>query len=360
MKTVRRNLLLFSLLLAPWWVAAETYPSVGNHASVLTIYSTTDTGTFESAVREFQRLNPGVAVRYEELGSTVLYERFLEELARAEPRADLLLSSAMDLQLKLVNDGHAATHVSANARTLPSWARWRDQAFGFTFEPAVMVFNLDAFVGRKLPQTRGELIELLRRESATWRGRIGTYDIASSSVGYLLASQDARQGSEFGALVETMRDAQVKIERRTAALLDRLESGELAIGYNLLGSYAQKRAAAGAPLAIVYPRDYTLVVTRTAVLPASAPNAAVAHRFLEYLVSIRGQRTLANDGGLPAIRTEVSGRDTQAGIIHAAVGPLRPVVLGPGLLVYLDAQKKQRFLASWHGAVGHTAADDTK
>lgn len=340
---------IFVVLFIAQGVAATEYAAVGNRASTLTIYSTTDIAVFEPVVRDFQQLNPSVAVRYEELESTTLYYRFLQEMARREPRADLLLSSSMDLQVKLVNDGYAATHVSDNARALPAWARWRDQAFGFTFEPAVMVFNLDAFVGRTLPQTRGELLQLLRSEPATWRGRVGTYDVASSSVGYLLASQDARQSSEFISLVEAMRYAEVKTEKRTGALLDQLESGELAIGYNLLGAYAQKRTAAGAPLAVVYPRDYTLVVSRTAVLPTSAPNAAAAHRFLEYLVSLRGQRTLSDRGRLPAIRGEVPGRHTQLGIIDATVGPLRPVVLGPGLLVYLDAQKKRRFIANWQG-----------
>lgn len=331
--------------------AAEIYPAAGAAERPLTIYSTTDTAVFEAAVRHFQRLNPGIAVEYEELESHVLYERFLEDLKHGRPRADLLLSSAMDLQVKLVNDGYAATHLSANARMLPEWARWRDQAFGFTFEPAVMVFNVNAFSGRTMPQTRSELIELVRRDPAAWRGRIGTYDIAGSSVGYLLASQDARQSSEIGALLETLGDAGVVIERRTSDLLARLEKGNLAIGYNLLGSYAQSRIAAGAPLAIVYPRDYTLVVTRTAVLPASAPNPDAAHRFLEYLVSIEGQRTLANEGGLPAIRNEASVQQTRGGITNAVVGPLRPVVLGPGLLVYLDQLKKRRFMNVWNGAI---------
>lgn len=331
--------------------SAEIYPAVGTSTSLLTIYSTTDTAVFEAAIRHFQKLNPGVTVRYEELESITLYEQFLADLMRGEPKADLLLSSAMDLQVKLVNDGYAATHISANARMLPVWARWRDQAFGFTFEPAVMVFNTKAFAGRRLPQTRGELIDLVRRDPAAWRGRIGTYDIANSSVGYLLASQDARQSGEYGALLETMGDAEVRVERHTGDLLARLEKGELAIGYNLLGPYAQSRIATGAPLAIVYPRDYTLVVTRTAVLPVSAPNADGAHRFLEYLVSIEGQQTLANVGGLPAIRNEASAQQTQSGIVSAAVGPLRPVVLGPGLLVYLDALKKQRFMQFWDRAV---------
>jgi iron(III) transport system substrate-binding protein len=329
---------------------AVDYPGISGQASTLTIYSTTDTSVFEPVVREFQLRYPTVAVRYEELEGATLYLRHLRDVAARRPRADLLLSSSMDLQVKLVNDGYAAAHESANARALPAWARWRDQAFGFTFEPSVMVFNR-----RAIPRSRGELIALLRREPGLWRGRVGTYDIAQSSVGYLLASQDSRQSSEYGSLVETLGEASARIETRTGALLDLLASGELAIGYNLLGSYAEKRIASGAPLVIVYPRDYTLAVTRTAVIPAGTPNPVAAHAFLEYLLSVPGQEILASRGRLPAVRVEVAGRYSQLGIIDATLGPLRPIVLGPGLLVYLDRQKRSRFLANWFGLIGRPA-----
>ena len=130
-------------------------------------------------------------------------------------------------------------------------------------------------------------------------------------------------------------------------LLDRLEKGELAIGYNLLGSYARSRVDAGAPLVIVYPQDHTLAVTRTVVLPKNAPHGANAHRFVEYLLSMRGQEVLARRSGLPALRQEIDGRHDRLGIEDTHVGLLRPIALGPGLLVYLDAQKRSRLLSAW-------------
>ncbi len=323
------------------------YPPAGASDSRLTIYGNTDIALFEPVLRDFQREYPGIAVRYEELDARPLYERHVREAAAGEARADVLLSTAMDLQVKLVNDGYAMTHVSENSRALPAWARWRDEAFGFTFEPAVMVFNRQAMQGHPLPQSRGQLLDLLRVRPKLWRGRVGTYDISRSSVGYLLASQDVRQSSEMGALVETFADVGVHVGENSAALLDRLESGELAIGYNLLGSYARSRIDAGAPLVIVYPQDHTLVVTRTVVLPKGAPNAQNAHRFLEYLLSLRGQEVLALRSGLPALRHEFNGRYDRLGIDDMHVGLLRPIALGPGLLVYLDAQKRSRLLSAW-------------
>ncbi len=353
MKLAPVMVLLFGMacLLASGPAMSNDYPVADVQKSILTIYSTTDTVIFEPVLKDFQALNPDIAVHYELLDGMPLYLRFLNELARSRPRADLLLSSSMDLQVKLVNDGYAAPHQSVNSNALPAWARWRNEAFGFTFEPAVMVFNRKSMAGQVLPRSRAQLLQMLKRNPQQWRGKVGTYDIGKSSVGYLLASQDARQSSEFGALLETFGDANVRVEENTSTLLDQLESGELAIGYNLLGSYTRRRIEEGAPLTIVYPQDYTLAVSRTAVLPASAPNPQAAHRFLEYLLSLRGQRVLATQGHLSAIRTEIKDPYSQRGLADTQVGPVRPIVLGPGLLVFLDKVKRRKLLESWHGTV---------
>lgn len=342
------NLMGLLLLCLPGLDAlAAVYPAQGQANNTLTIYSTTDTAVFDPVLRDFQALHPDITIHYELMDSAPLHARFLRETGEGRPRADLLLSASMDLQVKLVNDGYAAPHESENASALPAWARWRDEAFGFTFEPAVMVFNRRAMQGRSFPQSRNELLDRLRQEPDFWYGRLGTYDISRSSVGYLLASQDARQSSEFGALIEAFSEAQVNIEENTATILDQLESGKLVMGYNLLGSYARARVEAGAPLQIVYPRDYTLVVSRTALVPKNAPNPQASHLFVDYLLSLRGQRVLATRSGLQAIRSEISGPYGRLGIADAQVGLLRPIALGPGLLVYLDQQKRQRLLAGW-------------
>jgi len=330
----------------------------GAQRGEITVYSTTDTAVFRPLIEDFERSHPDTSIRYEELDAKELYDRFLREAAEGKPRADLLLSSAMDLQVKLVNDGYAERHESENASKLPSWARWRNEAFGVTFEPAVMVFNSQLMRGRRIPQSRAELLEALNRDATFWRGRIGTYDISQSSVGYLLASQDARQSSEFSALVQAFCALDIQTHNNTARLLDQLERGELAMGYNLLGSYASGRVGDGAPLTIVYPRDYTLVISRTAILARNAPHRENAHRLLEYLLSLRGQRILAAQSRLSAIRPEILGPYSGLGLAESQVGLLRPITLGPGLLTYLDQQKQRRMIERWKRAA--SSADDDR
>lgn len=345
-----RRILAICLVMA----TAHCRPSTTDAAAAsgpLVIHSTTDRDIFRPIIDDFRRLRPGIDVRYVEMDAGALYRRYLDDVARGRGQADLLISSAMDLQVKLVNDGFAAAHQSANAAKLPAWARWRNEAFGITFEPAVMVYNRRLLAGRRPPGSRPELLKALRTDPDFWRARIGTYDIIRSSVGYLLASQDARQNSDFGSLLEALGASRMQVSTSTATLLDRIEKGEIVLGYNLLGSYAQARVDSGAPLLIVYPADYTLAVSRTAILARDAPHPAAAHAFLEYLLSLRGQRALASLGRLSASRPEIIGPYSRLGIAETQIGPLRPIALGPGLLTYLDRQKRLRLTESWQHAV---------
>lgn len=317
----------------------------------VTVYSTTDSAIFEPVIEDFTKLHPEIQLRYVELDAQPLFDRFLAESQANTPRADILLSSAMDLQVKLVNDGFAQVHRSANADKLPSWARWRNEIFGLTFEPVVMVTNSDLFATRHTPQSRIELVQAMRSDPGFWKARIGTYDIRTSSVGYLLASQDARLSSEYGALIEAMGDADARTYQNISVLLDDIEAGKVALGYNVLGSYAKRRMDAGARLRIIFAEDYTLAIVRAAFIARNAPNPGDAHVFLEYLMSLRGQRILATESDLSATREEIGGSFGRLGIAGTAVGPLRPIPIGPGLLTYLDQQKRQRFLVNWKAAV---------
>ena len=342
---------IFLLMLSACTKLLSSNDQLGNEPTELTIYSTTDSAAFQPVIEGFNRLHPNVHLHYVEMAAEQLYRRFLSESAEGKPQADILFSSAMDLQVKLVNDGFAAPYHSANARALPGWAKWRGEAFGITFEPVVFVFNSHAMRGREIPHSRPQLIAALSKDPAFWRGRVGTYDASGSSVGYLLMSQDSLQSSDYSNLMHALGDADIKLGKHTSTLLDAIERGELVMGYDVLGSYAEGRVARGAPLTIVYPEDDTLVLTRTAVIPKSAPHPKAADAFLEYLLSLDGQRVLTGRSRLNAVRHEITGPFSRMGITETSVGPLRPIDLGPGLLVYLDDQKRRRFLKDWHAMV---------
>lgn len=342
------GLLLFALIAA--YIAVRPSGSA-NVASELVIYSTTDTDIFEPIIDDFTALQPDIKVIYELMDAQPLYERVIQEEEAGSSGGDLILSSAMDLQVMLVNDGYALPHTSVSAKALPHWANWRDEAYGITFEPAVMVFNRHLMADRPLPQSRQDLLTALRTDQEFWKGRIGTYDISASSVGYLLASQDDRRSGDFDLLFTALGNADVVLSENTSTLLASIGTGELVAGYNLLGSYARAEADRNPNLMIVYPQDYTLAVSRTALILKSSANKEAAHIFMDYLLSLRGQRVLSEQTALSAVRPEIGSRYARLGLSESQIGPMKPIALGPGLLVYLDPMKRQHLLGKWNDAI---------
>src|SRR3546814_5551727 len=89
-------------------------------------------------------------------------------------------------------------------------------------------------------------------------------------------------------------------------MLEGIAEGRYLIGYNVLGSYAQVWAERNRSIGIVLPSDYTLAISRTAIISAAAQHPQEAHHFLDYLLSVRGQRVLTDKGRLFAVRPEVT------------------------------------------------------
>ncbi len=323
-------------------------------AATVVIYSATDLQVVEPLIADFEKLHPEVKVDYREMTSTELYARFLKE-AGTESRADIVWSSAMDLQMKLVNDGHAQPYESAQTEALPRWAVWKGEAFGSTYEPVGFVYNRRLLAPDSVPQTHAELLRLLTEHPERFRGRVTTYDPHRSGLGYLLHSQDLEANPVlFWNLVRTLGAVGLDTEPTTAAMIDRIVSGRAVLGYNVLSSYALSRAAADGRIGIVLPRDYTLVMSRIAFISRYAPHPDAARIWLDYLLSKRGQ-ALLNRIGLLSVRSDVAGEGSSAELRKRLGKAFRPIVLGTGLLTYLDQMKRQLFLDRWDGALNASA-----
>ncbi|MCP8884145.1 extracellular solute-binding protein [Devosia sp. XJ19-1] len=334
----------------PAEAATTTYPARdGSDSTVLTILGVTDTPLFAHFIEAFQTLRSDVTVVYEETDSLPLFQGFLADALDSDP--DLLISSASDLQLKLANDGYALAYDSPYLGALPDWAHWRNEVFGFTFEPAVIIYNRGLIGDDEVPRTHLTLAELLETQTERFRGKIATYDIGLSGVGYLLAAQDQTISSTFWRLASAFGRVNAQFSGSSPAILNGVAEGTLALGYNVLGSYAFARQAEGAPIEIVVPDDYVLVLTRSMLIPRNAPNAELAKAFVDFALSPAGQSVASGPTALGSVVPEGAGEWTSEAIAARGRGVIQPIPLGPGLLVALDTLRRQRFLDTWQEIV---------
>lgn len=314
------------------------------------IYSTTDLALARPIIDAFQARYPAVSVSYHELQSLDIYERVTRESDRDGATADLVLSSAMDLQVKLANDGYASRQTPSEAGNLPRWAVWRDTAFAVTYEPAVIIYHRPSFEGREPPHTRFDLMNLLE-EGDDLFGRIATYDVERSGLGFLFLARDHEHFPQIWQLVSDMGQQGVKLYTNSAAIIDRVATGRFAVGYNILGSYAQAMAAARPDLGIILPEDYTIIASRVAIVPRAARMPALGALFLDFLLSTEGQQVIAGQSGLGAVHPSVDAAGSAKAMQAQFGARLRPISVGPGLLVYLDQVKRRRLLERWNEAL---------
>lgn len=346
--------LAFALMLTSLPLQAEvfTFPALsGAEGDQVTIYSSLDERLAQPLIAGFQAENPDVAVRYEDLLTGQIAERIVTETDAGSPTADFAFSSAMDLQVKLANDGYAQEAKVPESAAWPRWANWRNMAFALTFEPAVLVYHRPAFAGSPPPSTRFELVEWLARQGDAAKGRVGTYDIEKSAVGFLFLARDQEHYPDIWAVIRAMGAAQAQEFATSQEILERVSDGRLLVGYNILGSYAADWARNHPDVGLVLPRDFTVVVSRVGFVPRAAARADLGERFLAFVMSKAGQTILAEKLRLPAVSLEVSDENS-ARTMEAALGAqLRPVPVSPGLLVYLDQSKRVRLIARWKAAL---------
>ena len=314
----------------------------------LVIYSTTDASVAQPLLRDFQTLYPRIAVEYEDLTSTELHHRFVAETQLGRDTADVLWSSAMDLQVSLVEQDYALTYASPEGAALPDWARLRDQAWATTFEPIVMAYN-KKLVPRP-PRTHAEFAELLERTPAL-KGKVITYDVEKSGLGFLLAAQDARATPAFWDVARALGRADVRFAATTSTMLGRLASGREAIAYNVLGAYALAQARRNPEIGVMFPTDYTLVLSRLQLIARRARRPNAARLWVDYTLSRRGQALLARQG-VYAMRADVSGEATAAQLAQKLGATLKPIVPGVELARDLQPAAYREFVERWRGSLG--------
>lgn len=307
----------------------------------LRVLSTSDIEIFGPLVDAFVARNLDISVTYTVATSQEVFQAIYHEGADF----DLVISSAMDLQFKIANDNRAVAYRSSATATLPRQANWRDRIFAFTFEPATFLISRRAFSDTQIPQSRQQLVDLVRQDLDRFKGRIGTYDIRTSGLGYLLATQDARNSDVFWQLTEVFGLAGTELYCCSADMIEAVESGRLAFAYNVLESYALRRVAAEkSNVELVQFDDFQTAIMRTVLIPRGTHDVETAGRLIDFLIELNKDLELAQASGFRPIRDYVADSSKSIGL----------VTLGSSLLVYLDAQKRRAFVDAWRLSMRRT------
>jgi len=328
----------------------ETMAAAKKEGKVV-IYSTTDTAAANFLIKDFQALYPGISVEYNDMNSTEVYNRFISEKAANAGSADVLWSSSMDLQIKLASEGGALAYASPEIGNLPTWAVWKNEAFGTTYEPLAIVYNKRLLTGDEIPQSHADLLRVFTTKAEKLKGKVTTYDIEKSGVGFLLITQDSKYNPQFWEMVKALGAVGPRVQSSAGTMMERISSGENLVGFNIFNSYAALRAKKDPSIGIVLPKDYALVMSRVTFISKTAKNPNAAKLWLDYVLSKRGQTIIANQSELGSIRADVEGEMTVAGYTKLLGAIAKPIPVSTDLLAFLDQTKRLEFLKQWQAAM---------
>lgn len=294
----------------------------------------------------FKHRFSGIEVRVLDMNSNQMQAMVMAEAGAAPPVADLAWSSAMDGQIKLINDGYALTYRSQEARNLPKWAVWRDQGFGLTAETIGFAYNKRLIPQAEVPRSHADLLRSLQEHPERWSGRISAYDPVRSGVAFLHLSEDTQAWSGAWELMDAIGSSDPLVLVGGEEMMESVASGKAAFAYNINQPFAAwwVRDNTATNVGLVTPSDYHLSISRVAFIPRAAPHPNAAKLFLDYAMSEEGQRTLG-EAGLPPARA-----------YRGSVAGDRPVRVGPALLANLDQERRRQMLARWTQALSTTVA----
>ena len=315
----------------------------------ISLYSATDEDLAKGLLDAF-KAKYGIQIDFNDVGTNNAYSRTVAEAEAKQVGADIVWSSAMDLQLKLAEDGYTDSYKSPEMKNLPQWANYKDMVYATTVEPVGILYNTKAFPNDSFPKTRVDLIKYIQDNKDSLTNRIATFDPEKSGIGFLMQTNDARNSEGFWDLAKAMGAAKVKTYSATGTMRETVVSGENVMAVNVIGSYALDWVKHTPNLGVAFGKDYTAAFSRPAIITKGAPHPNAARLFLDFMLSKEGQTALAKNG-LPSVRTDIEGELDLDSLDALVGGNLKPIALDEGLLDYLKPQKRVSFFREWNAAI---------
>lgn len=319
----------------------------------LTVYTSTDSAQAKGLLEAFKKTYPGIEIDWNDLGTNNSYNRVISEAAAGQVTADVVWTSAMDLQINLVEKGLTAPVDTPEAAAIPAWAKYKSQAFGTSVEPAAIIYNKNLYPADAVPKSSADLIKVLQERKDALKGKVATFDPEKSGMGFLWSTNDATETKTFWDLAKAFGATQGKTYSSSGQMREKVLSGEHTIAFNVIGSYAIEWAKKSPAIGVAFQNDYTAAFARVVVVTKGAPHPAAARLFVDFLLSKAGQEAAAASG-MPSVRKDTAaGSDNIESLKKVTGDNLKPIALDGRLLEWLEPKKRTEFLAEWKKSIAN-------
>jgi len=276
----------------------------------------------------FEAAHPGVRVEIFRSGTEQVVARFLLEVEAGAPQADVLLvADAPTFELLKARD-LLEPYRSISAGAIGSAYADPDGMYYGTKVLATLIMYNTALVSE--PVTSWAELAALPNGSVVMPSP--SY---SGAAAYNLGVKT--RSAELGwAWYETLAASDVFLTQGNGAVLRTVAGGERP--YGVIVDFLPIRAALqGSPVGVVYPSEGVPVITEPVGIVKGTPNLAAARAFVDFLLSVEGQRVAVGMGYMP-LRPDVA---PPAGF--PALADLELLTAAPADLAATRDADKERF-----------------
>jgi iron(III) transport system substrate-binding protein len=269
------------------------------------IYSVTAVENWKYVIQDFRARHPKIEITTLDLPSgPECFERFFAESATNSRTCDLIVTQGRDQWLEFQRRGELLPYESTQAGNWPAWSKPYPGMYTPAVVPVLLAWNNALVPPAQRPKSMEDFVRIATSNSAGWKNRIASFTplqgIFGYSVNYAVAQ---KHGDKAWGWFDSLSKLSPRLERSSGPIVEKVVAGEYVASWFVASSVLWSRLTDPARAKILgwsFIGDGQPVVLTGAGIPKKARNVNAAKLFLDYLLSVDGQRALGKGGITPA------------------------------------------------------------
>ncbi len=260
-------------------------------AGKLVLYTSQPERDASQTVAAYRKVNPGVEVEVFRSGTTEIMAKLAAEFAAGQPKADVLLIADAASMQTLKKDDRLLAYPQAKVDGIDPGVIDTDRTyFGSKLVTTGIVVNTN---GKLRPTSWTDLVK------PEYKGQIATPSpLYSGAAAIMLGTMTTRPDLGW-PFFEKLKANEATAVRGNGAVLTAVANGEKTVG-TLVDFMAFNAKAKGSPVDFIFPKEGNPAVTEPVAIVKGTQNPAAAKAFVDFILSMDGQKLVVAMGYIPA------------------------------------------------------------
>tara|TARA_R110002050_G_scaffold112672_1_gene227018 strand:+ start:4687 stop:5676 length:990 start_codon:yes stop_codon:yes gene_type:complete len=284
-------LMMRKVLLAAVASATMMLPIVGQAAEKLVLYTSQPNQDAQTTVDAFKAAYPDVEVDWVRDGTTKLMAKLGAEIAAGDPRPDVLLIADTVTLEGMKQQGQLQAYKSPQAGAYDPALY---DAEGYYYSTKLITTGIVYNTGvSKKPTSWKDLADPALKNQIVMPSPLYS---GAALIHLSTLTENPDLGWDY---YQALADNNARAQGGNGGVFKAVASGEKPYGV-VVDFLALRGKAAGSPVDFVFPSEGVTYVTEPVAILKTAKNVEAAHKFVDFVLSEKGQKLVQDMGYIPA------------------------------------------------------------